>query len=237
MADANGTPTSLGIPTYNTASDPPSGKGFNEAMAALNTIIGGYILKTLTTTTGDIIYASGANTPARLGIGSAGDILTVAGGIPTWAASTNVPKRARTKRTATQSINNSTLTVVTFDAEDFDNDTIHDNATNPGRLTATTAGIYLVEATLVYAATAGGSIRSATIRKNAGTAYAGNQAPGSSGTVRTDVSVSALVDMSATDYVECLAFHDQGGALNIEVSNGTTGATTHFSMTRLGALT
>lgn len=44
-----------------------------------------YIAKTLTTTTGDIIYASGANTPARLGIGSSGQVLTVSGGIPAWA--------------------------------------------------------------------------------------------------------------------------------------------------------
>lgn len=45
-----------------------------------------YIAKTLTTTTGDMIYASGANTPARIGIGSTGNVLTVSGGIPSWAA-------------------------------------------------------------------------------------------------------------------------------------------------------
>jgi len=44
-----------------------------------------YVPKTLTTTTGDIIYASAANTPARLGIGSTDQILKVSGGIPTWA--------------------------------------------------------------------------------------------------------------------------------------------------------
>jgi len=45
-----------------------------------------YIAKTLTTTTGDMIYASSANTPARLGIGSTGNVLTVSGGIPSWSA-------------------------------------------------------------------------------------------------------------------------------------------------------
>jgi hypothetical protein len=39
---------------------------------------------TLLTTTGDIIYASGANTPARLGIGTTGQILNVSGGVPAW---------------------------------------------------------------------------------------------------------------------------------------------------------
>lgn len=45
----------------------------------------GAIPKTLTTTTGDIIYASSANTPARLGIGSTDQILKVTGGVPVWA--------------------------------------------------------------------------------------------------------------------------------------------------------
>lgn len=46
---------------------------------------GRFIRNTLTTTTGDIIYASAANTPARLGIGSTSQVLTVSGGVPTWA--------------------------------------------------------------------------------------------------------------------------------------------------------
>lgn len=36
------------------------------------------------TTTGDIIYSSSGATAARLGIGSANQVLTVAGGVPTW---------------------------------------------------------------------------------------------------------------------------------------------------------
>jgi hypothetical protein len=45
------------------------------------------INNTLTTTTGDMIYASSSNTPARLAIGTAGQTLIVgAGGIPEWGA-------------------------------------------------------------------------------------------------------------------------------------------------------
>jgi hypothetical protein len=40
---------------------------------------------TLLTTTGDTIYASAANTPARLGVGTTGQVLTVSGGLPAWA--------------------------------------------------------------------------------------------------------------------------------------------------------
>lgn len=43
------------------------------------------IQNALLTTTGDTIYASSASTPARLGIGTTGQVLTVSGGVPTWA--------------------------------------------------------------------------------------------------------------------------------------------------------
>ena len=45
------------------------------------------IQNALLTTTGDTIYASAASTPARLGIGSSGQSLTVVAGVPSWAAS------------------------------------------------------------------------------------------------------------------------------------------------------
>ena len=38
------------------------------------------------TTTGDVIYSSPGSTPVRLGIGSDGNVLTVASGVPSWAA-------------------------------------------------------------------------------------------------------------------------------------------------------
>jgi hypothetical protein len=53
--------------------------------SAIQTQLDAKIAKTLTTTTGDTIYASSANTPARLGVGTTGQVLTVAGGVPTWA--------------------------------------------------------------------------------------------------------------------------------------------------------
>ena len=58
----------------------------NKTISASSNTLTGVINNTLTTTTGDIIYASSANTPARLGIGTTGQILTVSGGVPVWAA-------------------------------------------------------------------------------------------------------------------------------------------------------
>jgi len=45
----------------------------------------GGIQPTLLTTTGDIMYASSASNPARLGIGSTSQVLTVVSGVPSWA--------------------------------------------------------------------------------------------------------------------------------------------------------
>lgn len=45
--------------------------------------------KSLTSAKGDIIYASDANTPAKLDIGTAGQFLSVANGIPTWVNNPN----------------------------------------------------------------------------------------------------------------------------------------------------
>lgn len=48
-------------------------------------------MQSLLTATGDIPYASSANTPARLAAGTNGHVLTLAGGVPTWAAAGTVP--------------------------------------------------------------------------------------------------------------------------------------------------
>jgi hypothetical protein len=71
------------------------------------------IQNALLTTTGDTIYASGASTPARLGIGSTGQILTVSGGVPTWAT----PAASTGK--VVQVVNASTSTQVTSSTSTF----------------------------------------------------------------------------------------------------------------------
>ena len=43
----------------------------------------------LLTTTGDTYYASAAGTPARLGIGTTGQVLNVSGGVPAWATASS----------------------------------------------------------------------------------------------------------------------------------------------------
>lgn len=61
---------------------------FNTTSAALFfDIVQGSGMTNPMTTTGDIIYSSSGSTPARLGIGTAGQVLSVTSGLPAWAAS------------------------------------------------------------------------------------------------------------------------------------------------------
>ena len=99
------------------------------------------------TTTGDIIYSSSGSTPARLGIGTTGQVVTVASGLPSWATPTASSfVGCSLKKVATQTTSAATYTSITFTAEDIDTNGFHDNSTNPSRITIPTgyAGKYLI---------------------------------------------------------------------------------------------
>jgi hypothetical protein len=102
------------------------------------------------TTTGDTLYASAANTPARLAIGSTGNVLTVAGGVPTWAApvSPTFVGASVYRASPDQAISTATFTDINFTAENYDTDGFHDNSTNNTRLTIPTGkgGYYQIRA-------------------------------------------------------------------------------------------
>ena len=90
------------------------------------------------TTTGDTIYSSSGSTPARLGIGSTGQVLTVAGGVPSWAT----PAGGLTfvgacayATTAQTNIPQNTATALNWNNEDYDTNGFHDNSTNNSRMT------------------------------------------------------------------------------------------------------
>jgi hypothetical protein len=82
-----------------------------------NPVIASVINNTLTSTTGDIIYASAANTPARLGIGSTDQILKVSGGVPVWATPSSGAKTWQ--QSATGSMTGSSITVSSLTGQDI----------------------------------------------------------------------------------------------------------------------
>jgi len=175
----------------------------------------------LLTATGDLPYASAANAPARLAAGAAGSILTVAGGLPSWVT----PIGASVSHSAAQSIANVTPTALAFNTEGWDTDTIHNTVTNNSRLTATTAGKYVVLGFVHWANNSTGQ-RIASIRQNGTTTIVDTAEGVISGEVRHCVGV--FVNLAATDYVELVVYQDSGGALDV------ASAQTGFAMHRVG---
>jgi hypothetical protein len=118
---------------------------------------GKFINNTLTTTTGDIIYASAADTPARLAIGTSADVLTVSGGVPVWAApsGSSGPAFRAFRNTSAQSVTAATWTKVQLNGETFDTATCFDSTTTY-RFTPNVAGYYSLLANLL------GEVQSAT---------------------------------------------------------------------------
>jgi hypothetical protein len=194
-----------------------------------------YVPKTLTTTTGDIIYASAANTPARLGIGSSAQVLTVSGGIPAWAtpASGTTFAGVSVYDSSNQAISNGVTTALTFNAEVFDTDGYHSTSTNTSRLTVPTgkAGYYLITAQGTYAKNATGG-RSIVLYKNgAYLRYSSDIAGSSSFYVGNEITV--VYNLAEADYIELFTYQNSGGSLNFDKTTG--GGQFHFSMEYLGA--
>lgn len=119
----------------------------------------------------------------------------------------------RLRATSAQSIPHNTLTAVALGAEDYDAGGLHDNATNNSRITVTAAGVWRFTYHLAYAAGATG-IRVAQLRINGATIIDGadNRVIGSNALQPTLVGAIDVL-LAASDYVELMAFQNQGSAL------------------------
>lgn len=121
---------------------------------------GRFIKNTLTTTTGDIIYASAANTPARLGIGSTDQVLKVSGGIPAWGAAPSPSFVGAIAYGAVNlSYNNTATAISNLTTEIVDTDGFHSTSTNTSRMTIPSGkdGKYLMQLDINLAATGASS--------------------------------------------------------------------------------
>lgn len=193
----------------------------------------GAIAKTLTTTTGDIIYASSANTPARLGIGSTGQVLTVSGGIPSWATASSTPTfvGCSVYLSGAVTIANGTETTINWDAEHYDTDSIHSTSSNTSRLTVPTGkgGKWLMVAHCEFGDGGSAGYMSVNVYKNGDLLnynYMYRQASYASA-----LNTSNIYDLAAGDYIELKFTQNSGG--NLGINNGTTRTNVAFSF--LGA--
>jgi hypothetical protein len=196
--------------------------------SAIQTQLDAKTAKSTLTTTGDIYYASGANTPARLGIGSTGNVLTVASGIPSWAApaggSTFVG--VQVTKTANTTVSAGGNAQIPWDSEAFDTDGFHDNSTNNARLTVPTGkgGYYKVYFAMQWASSSTVQRRIVAIYKN------GNS---STGTFINNFETSSInfpscamaftMNLSAGDWIEIDAYQGTASSLDFRSANAIFG--------------
>lgn len=171
-----------------------------------------------TYTTGDLPYASATNTLSKLAVGTSGQVLTVSGGVPTWAAAASGSTYVGVSvyKSANQSINSATWTVLTFDSEDWDTDAFHSTSSNTSRLTVPTGkgGKYGLTGVLSFEPFA--NWYGLEIRKN-GTTFI-NYAPvlySASGGDYTYTSFAYTLNLVAGDYIELRAYQASGAAKNV----------------------
>lgn len=120
---------------------------------------------------------------------------------------------ARLRRTTSQTIPNNTPTLIIFDAEDYDTDDMHDNVSNPTRLTCKTAGLYLLIAQIRWFDNVDGD-RTTRIKRNGTTVIAEVQdiAAHENGQV-----AATIYQLNANDYVEVEVVQTRGGDLGVVV--------------------
>lgn len=196
-------------------------------------------LQSLITAKGGMIAALGPNTPAQLPVGANGTVLTAdsaeATGVKWGAPPPAAFVGARGTRNNNQSIANTTHTPLTWEAESYDTDALHDNATNPERFTvpAGKGGKYEVRAAVFWAAN-GTGVRQLAIVKNGITAMAHDRlAPSAS----QDFSqaVAAIVDLAPGDYVQVNLYQDSGAALSVIGNSGLGLVTTYMEVHWMGS--
>jgi|SRR5690348_8448631 len=120
------------------------------------------------------------------------------------------------KAADTAGLTSGSLTPITFDTEDYDTDSLHDNVTNPTRITfsAVTAGVWDIRAHVQWVSNATGD-RQLQFRVNGGAnAIALAREPAVNGAVTAQV-LATLYRFANGDYLELHAAQNSGGALAI----------------------
>lgn len=125
------------------------------------------------------------------------------------ASDLDVPA-CRVYHDTTQSMADNAQTVVTFNQEDFDNDTMHSTSVNPTRITFTTAGVYLVNFYSDLAAGNDYARVAAEVLLNGATVIGygplvDKNATASNGPRPT---VTTIYQFDAADYIEIRVFQD-----------------------------
>ncbi|MGE3267149.1 MAG: carboxypeptidase-like regulatory domain-containing protein [Chloroflexota bacterium] len=182
--------------------------------AATYATLSAAVLKSLFTAAGDMLYATGSATVARLAAGTARQMLVMNAGAtaPEWFT----PPFCSVYHSADQSISSGSIVDLEFNSEDEDSDAagaMHDNATNNTRITIRTAGVYDLKGAAMFEGNATGS-RAIRFMINGSTIKRFEWRP-NNGTNPCAVSTSMDVRLAVNDYVTCQVYQDSGSPLNV----------------------
>lgn len=135
---------------------------------------------------------------------------------------------ARVYNDAATTLTTGVVTILTFNQERFDTDSIHDTSSNSSRLTCKTAGVYAIYGSASFAANATG-MRQLFIRLNGTTNIAPAQSPAAT-FGRTHIWITTVYNLAVNGYVELTAFQDSGGNLTVDYIGNTS---PEFGMVRI----
>jgi len=113
------------------------------------------------------------------------------------------------------SIPDSVETILTFDSERYDTDTMHSVVGNTGRITFTTAGKYHVTALATFAGNATGVRYICFYLSATGTKIGQTRWPNFGAAIGVAMLCAVEYEFAAGDYVTVYAWQNSGGALNI----------------------
>ena len=191
------------------------------------------IPKSTVTTAGDVIYATGSSAVTRLGVGTTGQVLTVAAGVPSWAtpASGSTFAGCRLVPNTGQAISNATFTALVYQTETFDTNGYHSIVTNTSRITVPSgkAGYYAITAATFWPSDSSG-VRQIQLQINGTTDIGRTVIVGTAGGVVSELYTDVYY-LNVGDYVQSLVYQNSGSTLTTQT--GYDG--NYFAVSFLGA--